>query len=399
MRNLFLFFLLLGTGISKAQTIQGKVIDETTGEAIAFVSIGVVGSNNTTVSNDAGEFVLKNVNLNALNTPAKLRFSHVGYLVFEQEISEASNNLIVMLKPAAINLKPVVVDPYRGQKLLKAALEKASGFAKQNFYGSAFYRQLTTINSQPSQIYELFYDLEFNVSKVKGWAAKQTRFAERNDGVVFSMSNQSYLTFSLAGYLFEDKKTGKFITLKNLKDFSISIDKYIEQKDQDIAIISCKFKGNKKQFYINSIYYVGVEDFKIYRVENSIFNLPIKISGSTAKMPPAATTIATFNGANTPIPVVESVSTKLYLNLNTNGRPLNPVINSMLTVYHLDKKLNTQKFTELSKKVEDKAIVESIAYNPDFWKDNPIVKQTALEEAFVKMMESKSAFGTMINPE
>ncbi|WP_461485340.1 carboxypeptidase-like regulatory domain-containing protein [Pedobacter sp.] len=374
-----------------AQTIQGKIVDETTGEAIPFVSIGVIGTNNTTVTNDAGEFILKNVNL-----PAKLRYSHVSYLLLEDEIS-TTNNLFVKLKAAAINLKAVVVDPYRGQRLIKAALEKAKEFEKENIYGNAFYRQLTSINGKPSQIYELFYDLEFNVAKVKGWLAKQSRFAELNEGLSFAMSNQSYLTFSLAGYLFEDRKAGMFVTLKNLKDFEITIEKYIEQKDQDIAVVACKYKGNKKQFYINSTYYIGVEDTKVYRLENSIFNVPMSIN-AISKIPPTATTVATFNSSRTAIPVLESISSKLYLNLNAKGRSLNPVISAMLTVYQLDKTLKTQKFTELTKKVQDKAIIESIEYNPIFWKDNPIVKQTALEDAFIKMMESKSAFGTMIDP-
>lgn len=394
MRNCLLtILLLLVIPLAKAQTIQGKLVDEVTGEAIPLVSIGVMGTNNTTVTNDAGEFILKNVSF-----PAKIKYSHVSYLILEQELNETISGLVVKLKPAAINLKPVVVDPYRGLKLVKAALEKASKFSQQNFYGNAFYRQLTTLNGKPSQIYELFYDLEFNLTKVKGWIAKQSRFAESNEGISFSMSNQSYLTFSLAGYLFEDKKAGKTVTLKSLNDFEISIDKYIEQKDQDIAVVSCKYKGNKKQFYINSTYYIGVEDFKIYRLENNIFNLPIKLSGSSAKIPPIVTTIATFNGEKTPIPLMENISTKLYLHLVAGGRALTPVISSMLTIYQLDKTLNTQKFTELTKNVKDKAIIESITYNPNFWKDNPIVKQTTLEEAFIKMMESKSAFGTMIDP-
>ena len=391
MRNYILFLFLIIGIITKAQTIQGKVVDETTGEPIPFVSIGVLGTNNGTVTNEGGEFVLKNVGL-----PAKLRYSHVSYIVFDSEIN-SSNPLLVKLKAAAINLKTVVVDPYRGQRLVKAALEKASSFQQENFYGNAFYRQLTSVNGKASQIYELFYDLEFNVSKVKGWIAKQSRFAENNDGFSFSLNNQSYLTFSLAGYLLESKKTSKLVTLKTLNDFEISIDKYIAQKEQDIAVVSCKFKGNRKQFYINSTYYIGVEDLKIYRLENSIFNLPITTSATT-KIPPMATTVATFNGFHTAIPVLESISTKLKLSLSANGRNINPSISSILIVYQLDKKLNTQKFTELNKNTKDKATVESITYNPEFWKDNPIVKQTTLEENFIKMMESKSAFGTMIAP-
>ena len=392
MRKYLLFFILSLSAITlQAQSLlQGKVVDIVTGEAIPFVSIGIIGTNQTTVTNDAGEFVLKNIAL-----PAKLRFSHVSYILLEHN-SESAVELLVKLTPAAISLKPVVIDPYKGLRLVKSALEKATTFKQKAFYGKAFYRQLTTLNDKPSQIYELFYDLEFTVSKVKGWIAKQTRFAEINNGITFSMSNQSYLTFMMAGSLFDDQKSMKLVTLQNLKEFEISVDKYIEQKDQDIAVVSCRFKGNKKKSYVNTTYYIGTEDLKIYRVESSIFNLPMKVSGSSAKIPPVATIVATFNGNTTPIPILESIATKLYLNLNAGGATLKPLISSMLTVYELDKTLNTQKFTELSRNVKDKAIVESIAYNPEFWKDNPIVKKTTLEENFIKVMESKSAFGTMI---
>lgn len=390
MRKYFLFFLLIFGTIAHAQIIQGKVVDEISGEPIPFVSIGVIGTNNSTVTNDAGEFVLKNITL-----PAKLRYSHVSYLLLESEISTA-NNLYVKLKAAAINLKTVTIDPYRGERLVKAALEKTKEFEKENFYGKAFYRQLTTIDGKAKQIYELFYDLKFNVSNVEGWIAKQSRFAESNEGISFSMSNQSYLTFLLAGSLFEGRKMGKYVSLKTLKDFEITVERYIEQKEQDVAVVSCKYKGKKKDFYTNFTYYIGVDDSKIYRLESSVFNLPLKVN-ATSKMPPTVTTVATFNGANTPIPVLESISTKLFLHLSTRNRSISPVINSMLTVYQLDKNLNTQNFTELNKKIQDKTVVESIAYNPDFWKNNPIVKQTALEDAFIKMMESKSAFGTMID--
>lgn len=391
MHKYFLLYFLLTVGIAvHAQTIQGKVIDEISGEPIPFVSIGVIGTNNTTVTNDAGEFVLKNITL-----PAKLRYSHVSYLLLESEISTA-NNLYIKLTAATVNLKTVTVDPYRGQRLVKAALEKTKEFEKEHFYGKAFYRQLTAINGKAKQIYELFYDLKFNVSSVDGWIAKQSRFAESKEGVSFSMSNQSYLTFLLAGSLFESRKTGKYVTLKTLKDFEITVERYIEQKEQDIAVVSCKYKGKRKEFYTNFTYYIGVDDSKIYRLESSVFNLPLKVN-ATSEMPPTVTTVVTFNGANTPIPVLENISTKLFLNLSIRNRSISPVINSMLTVYQLDKNLNTQKFTELNRKVQDKAIVESIEYNPEFWRNNPIVKQTALEGAFIKMMESKSAFGTMIH--
>ena len=73
-------------------------------------------------------------------------------------------------------------------------------------------------------------------------------------------------------------------------------------------------------------------------------------------------------------------------------------INSLLSVYNIDPSLKNQKFRAIDGETKDKNVIESIAYDPIFWKNNPIVKQTSLEDSFIKMMESKQAFGTMINP-
>jgi hypothetical protein len=393
MKYITVILLLFYFTNAKAQTLQGKVVDEVTGNGIPFVSVGIVGTNNATVSNENGDFILK------LTTyPAKLRVSHVSYLQVEMMLFVASpEKLVVSLKPASITLSEVTVDPFKGQRIVKAALEKAKGIAGLNFYTKAFYRQLTTVNGQASQIYELFYDLKWNARRVDGWVAKQSRFAELSTPLSFAINNQSYLTFLYSGYLLPDKY-GKFVNLTTLSDYQITIDKYIEQADQKIAVITCKYKNAKKNlYYVNSTYYIGLDDFKIYRLENNVFNLPMKFSEASPNFPPVVTTIATFNSNNAPIPVLESVSTKAFFSLNFRGQQINSSISSLLTVYEIDDNLKNQQYTILDRKVRDKKVVESLKYDSMFWKDNPIVKQTTLEDSFIKMMESKSAFGTMTN--
>ena len=83
---------------------------------------------------------------------------------------------------------------------------------------------------------------------------------------------------------------------------------------------------------------------------------------------------------------------------STSVQNLQYNINSLLTTIAEDESLKTFIFSSVAKSVQDKIVVESIKYNPEFWKNNPIVKQTALEDKFIKMMESQNAFGTMINP-
>ncbi|RZL49606.1 MAG: carboxypeptidase-like regulatory domain-containing protein [Pedobacter sp.] len=385
-------FVLLAIQL-KAQNIQGKVIDEVTGLGIPFVSIGILGTNNATVSNENGDFILKSTAY-----PLKLRASHISYQLAELSLTENPEKLVFRLKPATLTLNVVVIDPFQGQRVLKAALEKATANSTTNFYSNAFYRQLTTVNNRPSQIFELFYDLKWNTKRVQGWSAKQSRYAEMNDGMAFSLNNQSYLTFSYSGYLMP-AKGGKFVNLANLADYTITIEKYIDQASQKIAVVSCKYKQAKKnQYYVNSTYYIGVEDSKIYRLENNVYNLPISLSDAKAKYPPAVTTIATFNGDGKQIPILESVSTKFLLVINANGQELTSGISSLLTVYNVDDNLKNQQYEALDRKTKDKKVIESIEYDANFWRNNPIVKQTTLEDSFIKMMESKKAFGTMINP-
>ncbi|MBB2145181.1 hypothetical protein GM921_06785 [Pedobacter sp. LMG 31464] len=394
MRKLFLFvFFISFIGITKAQVLQGKIVDEVTGVGIPFASIGIIGTNNATVTNETGGFILR-----VSTYPAKLRFSHVSYLLAEIIITESSNDLIVKLKPATISLSEVTIDPFKGQRIVKAALEKAIANQATNFYTNAFYRQLTTLNNKPNQIYELFYDLKWNAKGIQGWIAKQSRLAEQHDQIAFSFDNQSYFTFSFGGQLSPERK-GKLITLTNLNEYEIVIEKYIEQPAQNIAVISCKYKSTKKnQFYVNTTYYIGIDNLNIYRLENSLFNLPMRFSGASKRYPPLATTISTFNGNDHIIPVLESISTKLQVSLSVSGQENNSTVQSLLTVYNIDENLKKEQFQNLNIKTKDKKVRESIKYDAIFWKNNPIVKQTTLEDSFIKMMESKQAFGTMTNP-
>ncbi|MBC7615317.1 MAG: carboxypeptidase-like regulatory domain-containing protein [Pedobacter sp.] len=395
MRIVFSLLLLFIFNTSlQAQTVQGKVIDAKTRESIPFVSLGIIGTNTATVTNENGEFIIK-----AEKFPVKLRFSHVSYLQLETSITETQSALIIRLSPAAINLNEVVIRPDEGKNLLRSALVKAKQHLNTPFYANAFYRQLTSTNNNATEIHELFYDLNWNVKYVQGWAAKQSRFAEINDPTKFSLSNQSFLTFVYAGYLFPDKRR-RYVSVKYLDDYEIEVDRYIEQKNQNIAVITCKLKKTRKNlFYVNSTYYVGVKDLKIYRLENKIYNIPFDLSPSLSfKFPPIVETIATFNGNGHIIPVLESISTKVYLGLLNGTRTLNSVISSLLTVFKIDERLKNQQFQGLNSDVKDKKVIESIKYDAYFWKNNPIVKQTTLEDAFIKMMESKQAFGTMTNP-
>jgi hypothetical protein len=393
MKYLFGVFLLFMLTNVAAQSFQGRIVDAVTGNGIPFASVGIQGTNTASVSNENGDFILK-----ITSFPAKLRISHVSYLQMEIDLNENRDKLIIPLKPASITLDEVKIDPFKAQRIVKSALEKAKVAESLNFYVNAFYRQLTTVNNRPSQIYELFYDLKWNAKRVQGWIAQKSRYAQSTEGTNFSLENLSYLTFLNSGYLLPEKGSN-FVNLGSLFDYQISIEKYIEQADQQIAVISCKFKKVKKgRYYVNTTYYIGIEDSNIYRVENSLFNLPMKFEGSSLTYPAIVSTIATFNSKDKLLPVLESVATKMFLKLNAGGQQMDANISSLLLAYYIREKTEEQQYQTLDRNTKDRKVIESIKYDAEFWKHNPIVKQTALEDSFIKMMENKDAFGTMTNP-
>jgi len=397
MKNyLFVLFLLLTIG-TYAQNIQGKVVDESTGTAIPYVSLSINGTSIATLTNENGEFIIKSPTL-----PFKLKGSHVSYITSETIVLQQDNNFIIRLKPAVINLLEVSVDPNKGLKLLQDALNKATINQQKTHYLNTFYRQLTTVNNTAAEIHEIFYDLKWNPIGTNGWLVQQTRFAEKRDKIGPDLNNQSYFTFISNGYLAQNKNSA-FINLKNLNSYIIDIDSYIEQTDQDIAVITCKLRNPKKgQYYANSKYFIGVNDHKIYRLEHNIYSLPMTLNGGiTFKFPSIVQTVATYKDSGDEVTVLESSAVKMYLSIQyrsySNIQDVMISVNSLLSVIKEDEKLNTLNFNQVRRDIKDKNVIESVKYNADFWRNNPIVKQTALEDKFIKMMEGQNAFGTMTN--
>lgn len=111
MKNLLLlFFLMLGNLWSFGQALSGKVTNSENTTAIDFVSIGVVGMDIGTVSDDNGNY--------QLSIPSEydneiLRFSYLGFEYFEIMVKDFKKrgHHDVELSPMAYALEEIVVTP------------------------------------------------------------------------------------------------------------------------------------------------------------------------------------------------------------------------------------------------------------------------------------------------
>lgn len=130
-RVLLLLILLFGwVGMVNAQddsriTIKGIVTDETTGEPVAFVNLGVLGTLAGVASDMDGNFELV---LPEKYTTYTIRVSAVGYRPYEVKVRELQGNENVKIALSPVSYGIGVVDIYAEslvyKKMLKNAVEK-----------------------------------------------------------------------------------------------------------------------------------------------------------------------------------------------------------------------------------------------------------------------------------
>lgn len=121
-KSIFVLLFVFYLGTLSGQTVTGKVVDSSTGEALAYVNIGVTGQPRGTITDESGTFALET---NGLPNEAIIRFSMIGYLAqtfIVQELSD-KNEIIVKLESVPVSLSEVVIRP---KKTRKAGMSKCA---------------------------------------------------------------------------------------------------------------------------------------------------------------------------------------------------------------------------------------------------------------------------------
>lgn len=123
----------------QGQIMVGQVVDQESGEPIAYVNIGIVGAGVGTVSDTRGAF---RIQVDGLPDDAVLRFSMLGYqsidLTLDQirQVNSPASQLIRMT-PIALELPQITVNP-KDYKALRAGNE----LTKPNLNAGFFYNDL-----------------------------------------------------------------------------------------------------------------------------------------------------------------------------------------------------------------------------------------------------------------
>lgn len=391
------FLLALSFPVCAQQHLAGKVVDAATGQPVPYASIGVLGTTRGTTSNAEGGFELREVVL-----PGHLVVSELGHRRDTVAVAAAgaSQPLLIRLAPASVQLPEVQVGSYLGELIAKAYRELRRT-NPQRRYGQAFYRQVTYLDQQATEVQEMVWETETSNAGLEGSALTQGRFAKKKALISFkdfSLYTKHYSLFNAR----DDSSTFKGLIGPHVADYlNLKLLGVTQDGNQQLVEIGFSSKGETATSRAHGSMVINEATHQVLRLRLESSGFHTKSNNPTFKFKNELTQIEWgFQ------PQPRGAATLAYLKVDYQtalGRLMKAdmAIHVASFAYCYNGQASPAAgvtYAPAKSGAADLAAIKQTTYDPAFWRDNPVVKRTPLEEEVMKSFEQKGAFGTLLTP-
>ena len=399
MKPLLLLGTLLLAGpaiVAQNITLTGQVVDNAQ-RPIPYASVGVKGSQQGTATNETGEFSLR---VSAL--PQQLEVLSIGYAPITVQVSSAATPVTIVLPANAVALPEVRVrnPEAEAKELVQRASAKLLRHEKQNYYGKAFYRQKTRHNGTYCEFFDAFYDVKFNNRQIEGWDLGESRYAVRPGG--FTFTNFSAIIRVVLPTFITQPKRAKLLTPlgpQALQQFDFTLKEIQTSEGRELAVIYFEPKTNVTKTAPSGLLYIDRETAALHRRE-MLFSASSLLSLSG--VPDMHIESDAFRVVSDYSPVSDSLtrlaSTRAQCNLVTrqaNGQADSTFVAGSFFFYQYTPRLSGHAYADVPRKSKDLQQVMARPYNPAFWLDNAVVKDSPLDEQLIRDLEGQHVFRRM----
>jgi len=262
---------------------KGRIIDNHTKKAIAFVDIAIKSANISTISNREGKFSIKVAN--TLSNQV-LSVSFLGYETLEIPINELKlKNNIISLYPLSTTLSAIKIHvPKSAEALVKASLNgKSPNYYDEPSVMTAFYRETIKKGRKNASLTEA-------VVKI----FKQPYRSKKSDNVelVISRKNTDYsrldtLAVKLQGGPFNTiysdivKYPDYVFNEDTFPYYSFSFDESSQMDNRQVYVVKFKQLENIVTPLYNGKLYIDAETFALV---SAVYQLNVKSKYETAKL-------------------------------------------------------------------------------------------------------------------
>ncbi len=390
-------YLVLAAGALLSQSaaaqglVAGKVLDRQTHQPVPYASVVVAGTTQGTTTNAEGEFALA-----VRQLPAKVLAFSLGYGRDSATVAQTGQPLQLGLQPAPVALPAVEPTSYAAQLLARAyrVLQRTNA---RKLYGQAFYRQVTYLDQQPTQLLEMFWHAKASSAGLEGTALSQGRFAQKK-GTLISFNNLSSFTKGLTLYspAADSTKLGSVLSPEPTKQYTLRLLGISQSGGQNLASIEFVGKPEFNPQHVQGTLTVDVDTYQLLRFQAGI-DATGKSNNPTFKFKDErlnydAVFVARPGGA-----VLDHMLVTLTENL---GRLLKPDLQlravGFAYFYDWQPLATAVTYDPAGGKQKDLDAIKQKPYDAVFWRDNPVVKRTPLEEETIKSFEQSKSFGTLL---
>jgi hypothetical protein len=188
---------------SSFQTYMGKVIDETTSNPLVFATVGIEGTNISTVTNTEGNFTIK---IPVENLKANLKIAYLGYENLNVAVSELKTEKVnrLLMKPITVNLAEINVFPNDPRLIINKTMEmRNENYSIEPLQMTAFYRETIKKRRTYVGIAEAVVQvlkMPYNGSRedqVKLFKGRKSADVEKMDTLLFKLQGGPYATLML----------------------------------------------------------------------------------------------------------------------------------------------------------------------------------------------------------
>lgn len=393
--------LLLGVLLAQAAQAQvqlrGTVIDKETNEKLPFSSVVVRNTSLGTTTNAEGEFTL-----NVPRLPVTLLVSELGHLKDTIRVTSAAEPLRLGLAVAAVALPEVKVGSYPFQLVDRAYRQMRRNYG-QKYYGKAFYRQITRIDNQPTELQEVVWNTKSSNARIEGTAIAQGRYA-----AIQSLTNFSNFSLYTRSYgLFDaNADTTKSLALLSpnvVQHYLLELKGIVSGVDSTkggIAEIGFETRPELTKYRAEGTIWIDVDTYRVVRYRMSSPNFTGSTSNPNQKFRNTKLDIEmAFQNTDPTAEVapLEYMKVNLAANLTSPGKPATPLsVSSFTFFYDTNTTPTTIPYARVSVDDRDLVAIRALKYDPEFWANNPVVQRTPVEDEVIASFEKKGAFGTMV---
>ncbi|MFN4084869.1 MAG: carboxypeptidase-like regulatory domain-containing protein [Spirosomataceae bacterium] len=359
-----------------AQTLKGRVVDESTQQPIVGVGVQVMGSSQGTITNTDGEFAL-----NVTQWPVEVVFSHVSYQKMKKTISENAFQRISL--PIAVIQLGEATAGNPAVAILNAVVQKAVRDSNEVFHYQTYYQKVSRTGTKFTRIHEAFLNIAWKTTGVTQWQPLQARMAELEE------SRYRYGNFLFSTFL-ETVVIRKYVPfplniIDITKNYHFKLEGYLhEGTDEEVAVILCTpKKGTEKVTRFEGKIMVLTKWDALLQV-TGIYDYPGSGKWKSGK---EITVSYRFN---------EQRKAEInYLHqINTTKNRVSQQKHTEEAWLYVTKSLPGFEAGDVMRpfQTDDREVYKKLTYDPAFWQKNVPIQHTKLQAEVIQAIEKRKAF-------